>query len=98
MQTALGLVLLTGVAAGFAGSWWGRGWIWAALVIFLVVSGAMWLTGGRQYARVRRAAGLGFVERGKFHPPTYAATSAKIARAASETEPCGLLPRSVQSD
>jgi hypothetical protein len=47
----------------------------------------MWLTGSRQYARVRRAAGLGFVERGKFHPPADAATSAEIARAASETEP-----------
>jgi uncharacterized membrane protein len=34
-----GLVLLivTGVWMGFMGSWWGRGWIWAAIVILVIL-------------------------------------------------------------
>ncbi len=32
---ALALLLLSGVAGGFLGNWWGSGWIWASLVLFL---------------------------------------------------------------
>jgi hypothetical protein len=31
----------TGVWMGFAGSWWGRGWIWAAIAVFLLLFGLM---------------------------------------------------------
>jgi uncharacterized membrane protein len=38
-----GLVVLivTGVWMGFAGSWWGRGWIWAAIAVLILVFGLM---------------------------------------------------------
>ena len=38
-----GLILLiaTGVWMGFAGSWWGRGWIWASIAVLVVVFGLM---------------------------------------------------------
>ena len=35
------LLLVTGVAMGFAGSWWGRGWIWASIGVLVVLFGLM---------------------------------------------------------
>ena len=52
-------VILTGVALGFYGSWWGHGWIWAALVIVLSVSGVMSYFSFR-FEGARKAAGLPF--------------------------------------
>lgn len=37
----LALLIVTGVWMGFAGRWWGRGWIWASIVIFVIVFGVM---------------------------------------------------------
>ncbi|MDP9321864.1 MAG: hypothetical protein M3P16_12290 [Chloroflexota bacterium] len=42
-----GLTVLSGVALGFLGSWWGSAWIWAALVLFLLIGVVMNLYGGR---------------------------------------------------
>ncbi len=38
---ALLIILVTGIWMAFAGSWWGRGWPWAAIVVLVVVLGAM---------------------------------------------------------
>jgi uncharacterized membrane protein len=35
------LVIATGVWMGFAGSWWGRGWIWASIAVLVVLFGLM---------------------------------------------------------
>jgi uncharacterized membrane protein len=35
------LLLVTGVWMGFAGGWWGRGWIWASIAVLVVVFGLM---------------------------------------------------------
>jgi hypothetical protein len=35
------LLLATGVWMGLAGSWWGRGWIWASIGVLVVVFGLM---------------------------------------------------------
>jgi len=35
------LLLVSGVWMGFAGSWWGRGWIWASIAVLVVVFGLM---------------------------------------------------------
>lgn len=35
------LLIVTGVWMGFAGSWWGRGWIWASIAVLVVVFGLM---------------------------------------------------------
>ena len=53
----LGAILVTGVLAGLAGHWWGRGWIWAALVLLIVMVGAMGAM-SRPYHEARRAAGV----------------------------------------
>jgi hypothetical protein len=58
MYVALIVILLTGIGGGFIGSWWGRGWIWASLVLLFVVIILMYARGSRYYAELRAAAGL----------------------------------------
>lgn len=50
--------LLTGIAAGFLGGWWGRLWIWISLVLFLGVGIAMTPMVATRLNRMRVAAGL----------------------------------------
>jgi len=50
------LVIVTGVWMAFLGSWWGRGWIWAAVVILVLLLVAMGLI-ARPYYMARTAAG-----------------------------------------
>src|SRR5437899_12958918 len=38
MYPCLVLVLLTGIAAGFAQDWWPVKWIWTAIIVLLVTS------------------------------------------------------------
>lgn len=45
-----------GVAAGFLGRWWGRGWIWTSLAIFLVTSGLMSAIARPYFSKVGTAA------------------------------------------
>jgi len=47
-----GLVIVSGVALGFLGSWWSSAWIWAALVIFVLIGLVMNLYGGRTIDRI----------------------------------------------
>jgi hypothetical protein len=35
------VLIVTGVWMGFAGSWWGRGWIWASIAVFILLLGLM---------------------------------------------------------
>jgi hypothetical protein len=53
-------ILLTGIAAGIVGGWWtsGRLWIWAALVTFVVVALAMYITPTPHFDALRHAVGL----------------------------------------
>lgn len=55
--TAL-LLLVAGILGGFMGGWWGRGWIWAALVLFIAVGFVMSFLGRLYLERVRRAIGV----------------------------------------
>lgn len=57
MYAALGILLVAGIAAGFVGKWWGRGWIWAALILLFLITGAMYARGTNYYRRVREATG-----------------------------------------
>lgn len=54
---ALGLLVVSGVAAGFLGDWWGHGWIWGGILTLVVVSLAMRWMARPYYRRV------GFVAR-----------------------------------
>src|SRR5262249_18019460 len=52
---ALLVILATGIWMGFAGSLWGRGWIWAAIVILVLIIASM-LYVARPYYLARDAA------------------------------------------
>jgi uncharacterized membrane protein len=54
---ALIFLLLTGIAAGFVGDYWGRGWIWASLAVLVVLWGYIGFRGTMYHDSVRRAAG-----------------------------------------
>ena len=47
-----GLTIASGILLGFMGSWWGTAWIWAALVIFVIIGVVMNLYGGRTIDRI----------------------------------------------
>ena len=57
MYIGLGVLLLAGIAAGFLGNHWGRGWIWAALVTLVIVMAVMYAVATPFYGRMRVAAG-----------------------------------------
>ena len=48
------LVLLTaGIIAGFMGDWWGHGWIWTSLALFVAMGVSMTPLGSRPLNRLR---------------------------------------------
>ena len=52
-RVSLLVLLVAGVALGFMGSWWGHGWIWAALGVFIVMSGSMVPLAQRAFNQLR---------------------------------------------
>ena len=57
MCVGLLLLLVGGVAAGIVGDHFGRGWIWAALVILVLITVAMYAMATPFYGQLRVAAG-----------------------------------------
>jgi cytochrome c biogenesis protein CcdA len=51
------IVTISGIVATFVGDYWGRGWIWAALGILLVLWAWMSIRGVRYFDEVRHALG-----------------------------------------
>jgi hypothetical protein len=51
------VILVSGVAAGFMGDWWGRPWIWISIGLLLAIATAMYLVGTKYYIQVRHAVG-----------------------------------------
>jgi hypothetical protein len=50
-------LLITGVAAGFVGNYWGQRWIWASLAILILLWGYMSFRGTMYHDAVRHAVG-----------------------------------------
>ena len=57
MWNAIGLLLIGGVVAGFTGHFWGQGWIWAAIVLLLAITVAMYAVATPWVKRLRTVAG-----------------------------------------
>jgi hypothetical protein len=55
MYVSLGLLIVFGVIAGFAGRWWGQWWIWVALLILVGMIGEMSAVAGPYYRGVKEA-------------------------------------------
>jgi small-conductance mechanosensitive channel len=61
------LMIASGIALGLIASWWSYWWIWAAVVLFIVITGVMTPLGSFRLNDVRRA--LGMPVQGKPSPP-----------------------------
>ena len=63
-------LLITGIAAGFVGNWWGQRWIWAALAILILLWGYMSFRGTMFHDAVRRSVGsIGIYDHKATEPP-----------------------------
>lgn len=87
MYGALMLLIAVGIVAGFVGNWWGRGWIWAALVLLVVLMVAMTFMGTQAFGRLRKAAGLPYFAHMRPQPPTAPASDEEIAARAAALNP-----------
>jgi hypothetical protein len=68
MYLALLVMLLAGLAVGFWGSWWSRGWIWLTLGLVVAESAAMWAMATRPFSRLRQALGPPHLSGGEPQP------------------------------
>jgi plastocyanin len=57
MWNAIGLLLVGGILAGFTGHFWGQGWIWAAIVLLIAITVAMYAVATPWVKRLRTVAG-----------------------------------------
>lgn len=54
----LAFLLVGGIAAAFVGGWWGHLWIWASIVLLVLIAVVMYPLGSQHYAKVRHIVGL----------------------------------------
>lgn len=67
---AVAFLLLTGIAAGFAGDYWGQRWIWASIAILVLLWGYMGFRGTKYHDAVRHAVGsIGIYDHKATEPP-----------------------------
>jgi hypothetical protein len=52
-RVSLLVLLAAGIGLGFRGNWWGQGWIWASLGLFVLISIVMGALGTRSFSRIR---------------------------------------------
>lgn len=80
-------LLAAGVAAGFVGSHWGRGWIWVSLGLLIAAIVAMYPLGSAHYAKVRRAVGQRANGDAKDAPPPEPMPAEELARLLASPRP-----------
>jgi len=67
---AVVFLLITGIAAGFVGNYWGQRWIWASLAILILLWAYMSFRGTMYHDAVRRAVGsIGIYDHKLTEPP-----------------------------
>jgi hypothetical protein len=82
--------LLAGIVAGFMGGWWtsGRLWLWAAVVLLIVIVAAMYAGATRYFATLRNAVGLQTQQQQrKGLPPPQPLDAVEIARLLQSSVP-----------
>ena len=78
MYLSLLVLVVSGIIGGFAGQWWGKGWIWVSLGLLIAIVVAMTVFGSRIYGGARKATGLPYFEAGKQRPPIEPASAQEI--------------------
>lgn len=91
MYPSLLVIVLSGILAGFQGSWWVSGWIWVSLGLLIVLFAAMYAMGGKLYSEARKAAGLPYFMNGKPQPPEPTKSQEEIEQSIRKTNPLLLL-------
>ncbi len=69
MYGSLLTLFVAGILAGIVGDWFGRLWIWLALVMLIAVVVAMYAVATRYYATIRAAVGMPAYNAPKDQPP-----------------------------
>jgi uncharacterized membrane protein len=83
--------VLTGIAVGIMGGWFGQAWIWISLVLFVVVSGVMTPLGSSRLRPLREAAGtVPFNPMSRTPTPAPEPNPAELARLLDEWNPMPL--------
>ena len=65
MYVSVLVLLVAGVSAGFIAGLWGKGWIWAAIVLLMLMFVAMYARASTWIGDVRRAAGQEYYVMGR---------------------------------
>jgi HAMP domain-containing protein len=81
------VVLVSGVALGFFGGYWGRLWIWLSLGLLIAVLAAMFAIAAPYYGRLRRAVGQKAQGDPKDAPPPDPLPAAEIAALLTSSRP-----------
>ena len=72
-------LLVAGIVAGIMGGWFGRGWIWAAIVVLVAVIVLMYGLASRYYGQIREAVGLRSYSTPKDAPDPTPVSAAELA-------------------
>ena len=78
MYISLLVLIAAGIVAGFMGDWWGSGWLWASLVVFVLIYVGMQVRGSSYTTRLRKAIGAPYFESMKLQTPLPPAGSEEI--------------------
>ena len=87
MYVSIAVLLVAGIAATFIAGLWGKGWVWAALVVLVVLFAAMYARATPHFAELRRAAGQGYFLMGKGAQPAERPDAAKLATLTASSRP-----------
>jgi Na+/melibiose symporter-like transporter len=80
-------LLVAGIVAGIMGNHFGRGWIWAAIAVLVVVIVLMYILASRYYGRVREAVGLRSYETPKDAPDPTPVSAEELAALVKSRRP-----------
>jgi hypothetical protein len=84
-NSSLTVLLLTGIALGFLGGWWGSLWIWTALGIAVTITFAMAALGRLYFEKLRKVVGLTYKEGRKKLGPLPTASEEEILKISSKS-------------
>lgn len=85
-------VIVFGLAAAFLNlTWWRFGWIWASILVLVVIVVLMAIFGSGVFSEIRKAAGLPYFVKGKPFPADAAKSDGEIFAVTAKVNPSLLL-------
>ena len=88
-NVSLLVLLAAGIITGFMGNWWGQGWIWTSLGLFILISVTMRFLGSRPFNRLRQLVHAGNPSRSETisHSPLDPSAEKQLAVLLAATHP-----------